>query len=195
MKLARSSANLSVGASSLDRRGIRAKAHACQLSIKSSRKHWKVLEIDVCYFRRSPRQQNHFPFIELTQSNQPSSHLSDFALIELIIFRTTHSHTRAGCETQSCAKRTNRKFLSDGFCCFFSCSSSRRLFPLRRRAFVPSPEKVDEQNLIQSILMPSLHFPQSKNAFEVRGRNWLTKGSGLLFKLNRSDSILDRSEG
>lgn len=78
---------------------------------------------------------------------------------------------------------------------FFSCSSSRRLFPLRRRAFVPSPEKVDEQNLIQSILMPSLHFPQSKNAFEVRGRNWLTKGSGLLFKLNRSDSILDRSEG
>lgn len=83
-----SSVNLSV-----NRKGFRGTAHACQVSIKLSRNNLEVRGIDVCYFRPAAVSKI-VSIIELTQSNQPSSHLSDFTLIELIILPTTHTHAR-----------------------------------------------------------------------------------------------------
>lgn len=100
---------------------------------------WRFVESMFVILGGRPSAKS-FPFIELTQSNQPSSHLSDFPLIGLIIMPTTHTHARAGCEIQSCAKRTNRKFLSDRFCCCF-LQQLEAIVPPSTARFLPSPEK------------------------------------------------------
>lgn len=74
-------------------------------------------------FSAVARQQNHFPFIELTQSNQPSSHLLDFALIELIIFEPpTHTHALAA-KLNHVRKEQTGNFFPMDFVVFFPAAA------------------------------------------------------------------------